>query len=180
MRIAVMALLFTLAAHAASAQKPAPPPEKPPVFSSRSELVLIPVVVRNHNQFVSGLKPEQFTVLDDGKPRRLSIFEEGTAAKRTEPEPKPLGPHEFSNNARQAPERPLTIILLDLLNTSFKDRDFARQAIVKFLGENIDADQPTALLILDSRGIKEVHSFTWDISSFHLNIPRSSHTRTAC
>src|SRR5579859_7000831 len=46
------------------------------VFRTGSELVLVNVTVRDKNgKFVQGLKPEDFTILEDNKPQKVVSFD---------------------------------------------------------------------------------------------------------
>ncbi len=45
-------------------------------FTSESDLVLVNVTVRDKNgKFVPGLKPEDFTILEDNKPQKVVSFD---------------------------------------------------------------------------------------------------------
>jgi len=47
-----------------------------PVFSSRADLVVLHVTVLDHHQgFVSGLRQDQFSVSEDGKPQPIALFQ---------------------------------------------------------------------------------------------------------
>ncbi len=131
-----------------------------PTFTSRAELVLVPVIVRNHGQPVTGLKKDQFFVEDDGKLRELATFEEVATTNKPLPEPKRTAV-EFSNyvSEPQAARR-LTIILLDLLHTGFLDQQRARKYLLKYVANHVSAEEPTALLVLNRYGLRQVHSFS--------------------
>ena len=46
------------------------------VFHAESDLVLVNVTVRDRNgKFVSGLKPSNFTILEDNKPQKIVSFD---------------------------------------------------------------------------------------------------------
>ena len=46
------------------------------VFHAESDLVLVNVTVRDKTgKFVSGLKPEDFTILEDNKPQKIVSFD---------------------------------------------------------------------------------------------------------
>src|SRR6476646_2038713 len=45
-------------------------------FKSAANLVVVNVIVRDKKgEIIEGLRPEQFTVLDNGKPQSISVFE---------------------------------------------------------------------------------------------------------
>lgn len=56
---------------------PALPSEQPDyTFRAETDLVLVNVTVRDHSgNFVRGLKPEDFTVLEDNKPQKIVSFD---------------------------------------------------------------------------------------------------------
>src|SRR5436190_1147367 len=58
-----------------------PVDRKPLTFSSKAQYVLVPVIVRDKNQTaVKGLKKEDFTILENGKPQPVSSVEEVNSA----------------------------------------------------------------------------------------------------
>ena len=117
-------LLFGLAAVA----------QDQPVFRAGSRLVQVDVVVRDKSGPLAGLKKEDFTLLDDGKPRPISLFAVTEAGKRTG-EAMPLPAGAVSNKWNRAGETPAsaTIVLIDRLNTPVNDQHYANTKIVQFL-----------------------------------------------
>jgi VWFA-related protein len=117
-------LLITFAARA----------QDQPVFRTGSRLVQVDVVVRNKSGPVAGLKKEDFTLLDDGKPRPISLFAVTAAGKRAG-EAIPLPEGAVSNKWNRLGETPAnaTIVLIDRLNTPVKDQRYANSKIVQFL-----------------------------------------------
>src|SRR5277367_276923 len=104
----------------------------PPVFRATSRLVLLDVVVTDHRgEFVPGLKASDFTILEDGKPQRVSAFAvqlAPTIPRRSNP-PVELPPHQYTNFSflKQGVDRPVTVILMDMLNTTGMDQAYARK-----------------------------------------------------
>src|ERR1700683_3027740 len=69
--VAVLLMLVLL-----SAASPSQQPDSDYVFRTGSELVLVNVTVRDKNgKFVQGLKPENFTILEDNKPQKVISFD---------------------------------------------------------------------------------------------------------
>jgi VWFA-related protein len=56
----------------------------------------------------------------------------------------------------------VTIIVMDLLNTSFEDQVYARKGLLKYLGDSLDTHEPTAVFVLTRSGLKVIHDFTAD------------------
>lgn len=140
-----------------------PPP--PPVFRATSRLVLLDVIVTDHHgNFVPGLKASDFTVLEDNKPQKISAFAAQvapTTPAKSSP-PLVLPPHQYANftDIRPQADRAVTVILMDMLNTSGMDQAYARKQMIHFL-ENLPPGQPIALFILTSR-LSMIQGFSGD------------------
>jgi len=132
-------------------------------LTSRSELVLVPALVRDKSgKPVTGLSWNDFTLLEDGAERKIAVFEElTTSTSRPRRQASPAG--EFSNYLANDPSPSrLTIIVMDSINTEFSDRAYAHDEILKFLKETAGSDEPIALLQLDRGGMNVIHDFTTD------------------
>lgn len=131
-------------------------------FTSRTELVLIPTLVTDKSgNHVSGLKKEDFTVLENGGEQKIATFEEITSgAHRLS---RPRNPNEFSNSlAGGSSASRITLIVLDFINTPFLDQTEARKELLKYLTQSVDQREPTALYTLTRSGIHVIHDFTTD------------------
>ena len=97
------------------------------VLHVESDLVLVNVTVRDKNgNFVQGLKPENFTILEDNKPQKILSFDvenvdavpalDVTQAKPLpEPAPaQPAPPTSAANSAAQYKDRRLIVLFFDL------------------------------------------------------------------
>ncbi|MFZ0321382.1 MAG: VWA domain-containing protein [Candidatus Sulfotelmatobacter sp.] len=144
---------------------PSEPAETQPVIRATARLVLLDVVVTDHNHaFVPGLKASDFTVLENGKPQSLS----GYAIHMAPSEPKAalslpqLPPHQYTNFpfTSQTPGGPVTIVLLDMLNTSGLNQQYARKQMIQFL-KTLPPDRPVALFTLTSE-LRLVQGFSGD------------------
>ncbi len=159
-------LLFAASAWAQNAGTAAsvqnPQTDSIPTFRATTRVVLVDVVaLDNKGQFVTGLKGDDFTVLEDGKPQRLSGFSahryEIVANGRATPA-LALPPNQYTNFTQQEPGGAVTILLFDLLNTSFLDQDYAKKQMLKFLAA-LPPGQQLALFILGTR-LHMVQGFT--------------------
>jgi len=131
-------------------------------FTARTELVLIPAVVTDKSgNHITGLKQEDFTVLENGVAQKVATFEEITSdAHRWS---RPTSPNEFSNSITGGPSnRRITLLVLDLINTRFMDQAYARRDLLKYLTQSVDQREPTALYTLTRSGIHGIHDFTTD------------------
>jgi VWFA-related protein len=131
-----------------------------PRFRASSRLVLVDVVVTNkRGEFVRDLKSADFTVLEDGRLQAIAGFTPHSSTevitKNSHP---PLPEHQFTNYNAPPPGHPITIVLLDMLNTVFEERPYARQQMIKFLG-SLPAGQPVALFTMGGN-LKMLHGFT--------------------
>jgi VWFA-related protein len=131
-------LLFLAAAVAtaqqAPLQKPAPQSLSAPTFRARTRLVQVDVIGRDKNGPVMGLTQDDFTLLDNGKPQKISVFAvKGTQSSRQSAVPLPPGTisNRLTRNGQEAASS--TVILIDRLNTPSDDQHYANQKIVKFL-----------------------------------------------
>jgi VWFA-related protein len=61
------------------------PAQQTPVFRSESSLALVRFHVVQKNRYNTGLKPEDVILLEDGAPRKFTVFENATAGARTVP-----------------------------------------------------------------------------------------------
>src|ERR1700730_5089043 len=131
-------------------------------FTARTELVLIPTLVTDKSgNHISGLKKEDFRVLENGAEQKIATFEEITSdAQRLS---RPRNPNEFSNSLASGPSaRRMTLIVLDLINTPFVDQAYARKDVLKYLTQSVDQREPTALYTLTRSGIHVIHDFAAD------------------
>jgi VWFA-related protein len=145
-------------------QSPAPPDGSPAAtFRSRIDLVLVPVVVRDHKgTHLPGLTKDAFRLQENGKDQTISVFEE-VHAPTAEAKPTLAPDRGYSNlpfdNAHQLR---YTILVIDLLNTSLFQRADAKDNLSKFLAKGVTADQPVSILCITSKGLKQVQPFGTD------------------
>lgn len=132
-------------------------------FKAKTELVVVPVLVRDKNgKHFSGLRAEEFTVLDNGAERKITSFEEvRTGTERMEfatPEP-----GTFTNVVeKRTGSKRVTILVLDLLNTRIMDQNYAQQQLLKYLSGSLDDTEPTAFFVLARDGLRLIQDFTSD------------------
>ncbi|MGA2966159.1 MAG: VWA domain-containing protein [Terriglobales bacterium] len=131
-------------------------------FTARAELVLIPTLVTDKSgHHITGLKQEDFTVLENGAEQKIATFEEITSDPHRLSRAK--NPNEFGNAlSGGSSNRRITLIVLDLINTAFMDQARSRADLLKYLTQSVDQREPTALYTLTRSGIHVVHDFTTD------------------
>jgi len=139
------------------------PGQNAPLFRAETRQVIVDVVVSDHNgHFIPGLKPNDFTVLENGKPQKIAAFTM-YAQPASPPEPAAsikLPRNQYTNYAIADPDRPITIVLLDVLNTQVQDQAYAHQQMIEFL-KDLPSGQRIALFALGTR-LKMVQGFTGD------------------
>jgi len=139
------------------------PQSQPLKFTAKSQLVLVPVVVTRGGAPVTGLKKEDFKVFENGKEQKLSVFEsiQADSSPITINVRRQPALQQFSNmqvDQRQA--KRLVIIVLDMINTNFADRSFARQELAKYLSTGVDDGALVSLVALGRGRVRILHDFT--------------------
>lgn len=157
---------------AAQSPPPASAPQAPaapgpvPVFRAATRLVEISVVVHdNKGQPITDLRKDDFTVSEKGKPQQIAFFSMSSATGPAAPIT-PLPPHIFTNVLAERDGVPtgVTVVLLDLLNTSWGDQHRARDALMKFLAQ-LEPQDRIAIFALGKRSLTLLHDYTTDASS---------------
>ncbi|MGD0415450.1 MAG: VWA domain-containing protein [Terriglobales bacterium] len=132
-------------------------------FTSRTGLVLVPVVVQDKSgEAAAGLTKDDFELQENGKSKPIATFEEVKTLTNRPSRPAPQSgvyTNELSNDS--SPKR-MTIFALDLVNTPFLDQAYAREQLIKFLANRVGSQEPIALVLINRNGIKVLHDFTSD------------------
>ena len=118
--------------------KPAPSSAQPvTTIRTSSDLVVVDVVATDSRQNpVHSLSASDFTVLEDGHPQTIKVFEEHTAGAPMRPGPSvKLDPGEFTNYSPAPGNGALNILLLDKLNTPMTAQADVRDEVLRFLKE---------------------------------------------
>ncbi|MGA8153876.1 MAG: VWA domain-containing protein [Terriglobales bacterium] len=155
----------------ATAAAPAATPQgganaAPPAITIRTstQVVALDVVVTDSKGHpVKGLQQSDFTVAEDGKTQSVRFFREYAGAQPAAPSrqvTETLPPNVFSNQAQPAEPGAVTVVLLDLLNTSMADQSHAQAELVKFL-KNKPKGSEFALCTLGDR-LQMIQGFTQD------------------
>jgi VWFA-related protein len=131
-----------------------------PTIRVSTHLVLVDVVVTDkEGKAVTDLHPEDFVVEEGGKVQEISTFvtpgENATA-------PASLPPGIYSNKPRyRSPGGPVTVMLLDAVNTPFSDQAYARRQMLNFVQEQFKPGQHMAILTLTGP-LNVLQDFTTD------------------
>jgi VWFA-related protein len=150
---------------AQAAPKPATTTGQVPTFTSRTDLVLVPVIVHDRSgAHVNGLSKEDFDVEENGKSQKIAVFEEVTTAAATRVKRASIAPGVFTNTLQASSTMTprINIVVLDTINTAFADQAYARRHLIDFLEKSVARNEMTALLVLSQSGVKVIHDFTTD------------------
>jgi VWFA-related protein len=134
-------------------------------------LVQVSVVVEDKKgNPVTGLKQEDFTVLDEGKPQKIAFFTAAVPPPATpaseQPSSKPvrlLPANAFTNRydlKGQDPPGAVTVVLFDSLNTAPQDQSFVRKEVIHFL-QTLKPQDHVAVYGLTTQ-LLILHDFTRD------------------
>lgn len=130
-------------------------------FRTQANLVLVDVVVTGKEGSVSGLDQARFHLLEDGKPQRITVFEEHKPDEVTVGKlPVQLPPHVYSNFPEFTIAGAANVLLLDALNTPLSDQMYVRQQMLKYL-KNIPPGTRIAVFTLASQ-LRMVQGLTTD------------------
>jgi len=132
-----------------------------PTFRSRTELVTVPVVVLRHGEHVSGLKSEDFEVLEDGKPQKVASFEEITDKNARVVIANPP-PGVYTNEVLTEGPSSVLVFVLDLINTPMNAQTNAKKKLLDYLRTSYRPERPTMLAVLHPSGLRILHDFTSD------------------
>ena len=166
----VLCLATLLLAALAPAQQPPPPPEPrsdlpATVLRVTTRLVLVDVVVVDKDgRPVTGLTRDDFLLLEEDRPQTIASFSFENAASRAAgwTPPPPLPPNIYTNRPSQrTPPGPVTILLLDSLNTPWRDQAYMRQQMLTYIRTQVQPEQRVAILAL-STNLIVLQDFTTD------------------
>ncbi|HKW24576.1 MAG TPA: VWA domain-containing protein, partial [Terriglobales bacterium] len=133
-----------------------------PTIRITTHMVLVDVVVTDkQGKPVPGLKPEDFTLEENGKAQKISTFVTPEQNQPSAPGPA-LPPGIYSNRAQyRSPGGPITVLLLDATNTQFKDQAYARRQMLRFVREQYKPGQRMAVFTLTD-SLHVLQDFTTD------------------
>jgi VWFA-related protein len=119
-------------------------------------IVLDVVVTDKKGNLVNNLSKDDFTIVQDKVPQTIRSFE----APSAHVQPPAVTVHSTAD-LRQIGDAPVTILVLDELNTRFEDMSFARQSMTQYLqSQPAVLRQPTEMLIVTNTRFQLMHDFT--------------------
>jgi VWFA-related protein len=162
--ISLAGLTFALGpAGWAREQKPEVP--SPAIRVSVRLVIANAVVTDKDGKVVTGLGAQDFTVLEDGKPQKVTMvsFEQPAELARALRGQRASMPPNVTTNrpAYRMPSGAPVIVLLDALNTPVRDQSRARLEMLKYLDKQLQPGQQIAVYTL-ARSLKMLQDFTDD------------------
>jgi VWFA-related protein len=144
-------------------QSPSDSPAEIPAPTIRvsTHMVLVDVVITDkQGRAVTGLHKEDFVVEENGKAQKIATFATPEESKTSTLASLPPGI--YSNRPQyRTPGGPITVLLLDVINTAFQDQAYARHQMLRFVREQLGPDQRMAVFTLTG-GLNELQDFTSD------------------
>ncbi len=142
------------------AQQSEPPAS--PVIRVTTRLVMVDVIaVDKSGKPVTDLKQDEFVIEESGKKQKISVFGVQNPPAVVAAAPVlPAGIYSNRPEAQLAPG-PVTILLVDGLNSPFQNQAFARQKLIEYVKTQHQPGQRMAVLALGS-GLFQLQGFTSD------------------
>lgn len=152
--IVIMAGGWFQAPSSSSSEVPAP------TIRVTTHLVVVDVVVSDkQGNAIAGLHPEDFEVEENGKAQKISTF---VPAGQNLAAAQPLPPGIYSNRPQyREPGGPVTVMLLDAVNTAFSDQGYARRQMLSFVQQQLKPGQRMAIFTLTG-SLNVLQDFTSD------------------
>ena len=124
-------------------------------------MVLVDAVVTDkQGKAIPGLHPEDFVIEENGKAQKVSSLT--TTVENTPGASAPVPPGIYSNRPQdRSPGRPITVMLLDAVNTPFTDQSYARRQMLEFVKEQFKPADRMAVFTLTG-GLNVLQDFTSD------------------
>jgi len=118
-----------------------------PTIRVSTHMVLLDVVVTDkQGKAVSGLRPEDFVVEENGKVQKISSLTTLTDKAASAPQ---LPPGVYSNKPEyRSTGGPITVMLLDAMNTPFTNQGYARRQMLAFVQQQFKPTDRMAVFAL--------------------------------
>jgi VWFA-related protein len=133
-----------------------------PTIRVNTRMVLVDAVVTDkQGKAVTGLKPEDFVVEENGKKQKIAAFTAPEEAAKSQPAAE-LPPGIYSNEPQyRNPGGAVTVFVLDAANTPFRDQAYGRLQMLKYVDSQKKANQRMAIFTL-TNGLHPLQDFTSD------------------
>jgi VWFA-related protein len=136
-----------------------------------TRLVLVDVVATDSKgQPVPDLKASDLTVLEDGKPQKISGFNFERSDASIARAAQIQLPPSVVTNAPKFQSNSLNVILFDAANGDFTEKVYARDQLLKFLN-GAALDRPVAIFAMENQ-LKLLHDFSTDSKSLSASVAK--------
>ena len=125
-----------------------------------TRIVVLDIVVtdKKGNLIRRDLTRDDFTILEDKQPQTIRSFEPPTEHQM------PASDSAIVNSAadlKKIGDAPVTVLVLDELNSRFEDMSFSRQMMVKYLqSQPAVLKEPTVLMVAMNNSFQQIHDYT--------------------
>ncbi len=132
----------------------------PQTLKVTARIVVLDVVVtdKTGNPVHRDLTRDDFAVLEDGQPQTVRSFETPSEHRM------PASDKAIVNSAadlKKIGDAPVTVLVLDELNSRFEDMSFSRQMLVKYLAAQPEVlKQPAVLMVAMNNTFQQLHDYT--------------------
>lgn len=136
----------------------APAQEPVTTLTLSTRIVVLDIVVtdKQHHVVTTGLGRADFSILEDTSAQTIRSFDAPDAHVQ------PVGVEVHSaGDLKKIGDAPVTLLVLDELNTKFEDMSYSRDAMVKYLqAQPAVLRQPTVLLLAGNTRFQQLHDYT--------------------
>ena len=162
---------------ASQASKAAPASQKMLTFKASANLVIVNVGARDRSgKLIENLKAEDFQILEDEKPQKISVFEFQRLTQEYLPPPPPLAAAPapvlpaFAQSMQITPSLPgqirfrdrrLMVLLFDFTSMQPDDQIRAQKAAEKFLDQQMTTSDAVSIMAV-SNSVQVLQDFTTD------------------
>jgi len=178
MWLAIAGFIFAASGIAFAQTLPPKPPDtqnppSAPALRISVRLIQVNVIAEDRDgQPIRDLNKEDFTILEQGQPQQISLFAQQNDAPAATDPPSSTDPEVittdaavtfFSNHVQSSPSgaNSVTVVLIDTVNTAFRDLPYVRSQVTEFLKKLRPQDQ-VALYLLTPSKLYALHDFTND------------------
>jgi VWFA-related protein len=132
----------------------------PATIKVTTRIVVLDVVVTDKKGKLveRDLTRDDFSVFEDGKPQEIRSFEPPSEHRMPSADKAIVS---SAADLSKIGDAPVTILVLDELNSRFEDMSFARQMMVKYLqAQPAVLREPTVLMIATNNTFQQMHDYT--------------------
>lgn len=162
-RIAVAAVLLASPVLKAQDAAPQQPAYTPSTITVNARIVVLDVVVTDKKGNLvhrEDLTPDDFTIYEDGVQQKIRSFEPPGKHRMPQTETAIVN---SAADLKKIGDAPVTVLVLDELNSQFQDMSFSGQMLVKYLEAQPKVlKEPTVLMVASNTTFQQIHDYTQD------------------